>query len=180
MNISMINYFVVLMALLLWSGCAEKEENVEIVSSENVLPQAQKDYIYEEDTLPTNDVDWSLTQTLLKEAFPEINFLAENAIKERKMLFMPDRLGYENKEEVYFVIDSVSFHFLKWTFEDSLKTVNAFYNWLDCFGQQCQSIRINEKINGSKEAFVIWVSNSEISYLASDKSIKRSIWQEII
>lgn len=180
MKISSIKYFALFLVLLLGSACAGKEENVEIVSSENVLPQAQKDYNYEEDTLSTEETEWNSMQSLLLKKFPGIDFPENNSLKERKMLFMPDRLGYTDKKEVYFAKDSVSFHFLEWTFEDSLKTVNAFYNWLDCFGHQCQSVRVNETINGSKEAFVIWVSNKSISYLASEKSVKRNTWQEVI
>jgi hypothetical protein len=33
-----------------------------------------------------------------------------------------------------------------YTFSDTLKTKNAFYNWLDCFGKDCQLLKLNEEI----------------------------------
>lgn len=34
-----------------------------------------------------------------------------------------------------------------YTFTDSIKTKNAFYNWLDCFGTNCESIQLNKKVD---------------------------------
>lgn len=34
-----------------------------------------------------------------------------------------------------------------YTFTDSLKTKNAFYNWLDCFGSACEPVQLNRKLD---------------------------------
>lgn len=31
-----------------------------------------------------------------------------------------------------------------YSFSDTLKTKNAFYNWLDCFGSSCESVQLNK------------------------------------
>lgn len=37
-----------------------------------------------------------------------------------------------------------------YTFSDSLKTKNAFYNWLDCYGADCNEIKLYEDIQAIK------------------------------
>lgn len=170
-------WFILLIVAVLWSSCSNKNE-YEIVSSEEVLPQAQGSYEYEDDSINEDKIELNPSETLLLQVFPDVNFDEENTLKNREMLFIPNRLGFKNKEETYFNRDSISYHFIEWEFEDSLKTVNAFYNWLDCFGHNCRSIRIEEEKNGSKEAFVIWVTNNKITYIASSKNINRKTWQE--
>jgi len=39
-----------------------------------------------------------------------------------------------------------------YTFSDTTKTKNAFYNWLDCFGKNCDVIKLNEDVEELKTA----------------------------
>jgi len=169
---------LIILTALLWSSCSDNTEYV-ILNSEEILPQAQGNYDYSDDSLDSIELELTPTQETLLQLFPDLNFDEENILKEREMLFMPNRLGFLNKDEIYFMKDSIPYHFIEWEFGDSLKTVNAFYNWLDCFGPKCSSIRIDEEINGSKESFIIWVSDSKISYLASSKNLNRRTWQDV-
>lgn len=170
--------FVFFLTALFCSSCSDNND-FQTIESEDFLPQAKGEYDYTEDTLSKNLPKLSEFQLELKQKLPSIKFTENNALKERDVLFMPNRLGYDEKKEVYYKKDSILFHFIGWTFNDSIKTVNAFYNWLDCFNQNCRSIRVDEEINGSKEAFVIWVSNTEISFLESSKAIQRKMWERI-
>ncbi|WP_107037730.1 hypothetical protein [Brumimicrobium mesophilum] len=172
-------WFLLVSLFLLWSSCSDDTE-YEIVNSDEILPQSQGTYTYEEDSIELDEVELSSTQRTLSQIFSTIDFDSENILKEREILFMPNRLGFTDKEEIYFTNDSIPYHFIEWVFEDSLKTVNAFYNWMDCFGNKCNSVRINEEINANKEAFVIWISNNKISYLSSTKTIKRRIYQDVL
>ena len=171
-------WFILLIVAFSWSACTDDTE-YEILTSEDILPQAKGKYDYSEDSLTDEEAPITPFEENLIELFPELNFDQENILKERKKLFMPDRLGYKSKEETYFYKDSVPFHVIEWTFDDSVKTVNAFYNWLDCFGHDCRSIRIDETKNGSQEAFAIWITNNKITYIASSKSISLKTWQEV-
>lgn len=169
---------LIILTAFLWSSCSDDTE-YEILNSKEILPQAQGNYDYAEDSTEVKNEKLTPLEESLMQIFPKISFEEENNLKEREMLFIPNRLGYLEKDETYFLKDSIPYHYIEWTFADSLKTANAFYNWLDCFGHQCKSIRIEEEINGSKEGFIIWVSNSKITYLASTSNINRSKWQDI-
>lgn len=161
-----------------WISCSEDTE-YEIVDSEDILPQSQGVYEYDNDSLDQVEIALNQTEEVLVQLYPEVSFDEENPLRDREMLFIPNRLGYKNKEETFFTKDSIPYHFIAWEFEDSLKTVNAFYNWLDCFGHDCRSLRIEDEVNASKEAFVIWVSDSKITYIASNKYVKRKAWESV-
>lgn len=164
--------------LLLCSACSEKD-SYDVVSSDDILPKAKKNYDYSEDvnnqdTLQLNDFEQNL-----KDSIPNVQFSKDNKLLVENTRFMPNQLGYEEKIETYFTLDTIPYHFIEWTFKDSSKTVNAFYNWLDCFGNDCRSIKINEEVNGCKQAFVVWVSHTKISYLESTEKITEKKWENL-
>jgi hypothetical protein len=37
-----------------------------------------------------------------------------------------------------------------YTFSDSVKTKSAFYNWLDCFGKDCNEVKLNQDVESVK------------------------------
>lgn len=169
----------VVFVLLALFACSSNEE-IELVDSESILPKAEREYIYDEDTTKVEVDSLSKLEKVILNKFPNAEFEFSNDFTRRKSLHMPDRLGYQEKNDILFKVESVSYQFMKWTFSDSLKTINAFYNWLDCFGENCKSIRVAEKVNGSKEAFIIWVSNGSINYLVSDHNLKRKEWEKLL
>lgn len=164
---------------LLWNACSN-DKDYEIISAEDFFPQAEGNYDYPEDTITEVGPQLTETEKNLKRVFTEINFEKDNPLKKRKMLFMPDRLGSKKKEESYFHKDDQPYHLKKWTFDDNSQTINAFYNWLDCFNHDCRSIRIDEESNASNEAFIIWISNNQITYLACSNSIDLRTWQKAL
>lgn len=174
-------YFLILFGavLLLFFGCTDKD-NYEVVPSEKILPKAKGNYNYTEDTIKTDTLKLSEVEQRLKDSIPIIIFSKDSVLDIKNTRLMPNQLGYKEEGETYFTIDSIPYHFVEWTFSDSSKTVNAFYNWLDCFGNDCRSIRIDEEKNGCKQAFVIWVSNIKISYLESSKRIELKRWEDLL
>lgn len=72
-----------------------------------------------------------------------------------------DRFGYSSFQKIEFrgkktvpygktnMVTPVADLFL-YTFIDTLKTKNAFYNWLDCFGSDCNAVKLNEDIDAIK------------------------------
>lgn len=173
----------VFLAVLLLFSCS-KEAEIEVVDSSEILPQAKEDYgILELDktnTIDSNAFQATPYQIELSERMPSLLFNQENELKDIKTMFMPDRLGFNDKNDTYFLKDSIPFHLIEWTFPDSSKTINAFYNWLDCFGANCKSIRIEEAVNVSKEAFIIWVFENKLVYLASNRIISEKDWEDLI
>lgn len=172
-------FFIIGASLLLCFSCSDNED-YEVVSSKDILPQAKGQYDYSEDTTSHDTIKLNRVEQRLKDTLPNIQFSKKNNLEIENTLLMPNQLGYNEKNETYFSFESIPFHFVEWTFTDSSKTVHAFYNWLDCFGNDCRSIKINEEENGCKQAFIIWVSNSSISYLESPRRIKEKDWKGLL
>jgi hypothetical protein len=72
-----------------------------------------------------------------------------------------DRFGYSKQTKLDFLakepvsdgnntmvkpIASVYYY----TFSDSVKTKSAFYNWLDCYGSDCNEIKLNQDVESLK------------------------------
>lgn len=163
---------------LFLTSCSDHQE-IDVRPSEEFLPQAKGDYDYTEEVEEEKNTPLDSLQIALNEFFPGIVFDSINSLTERKVVFMPDRLGYTHKTEERFTLNEHPYHYLQWAFEDSTKTVNAFYNWLDCFGTYCHDVRINEEKNIEKEAFILWVSPTKITYLAGEENLSLKDWQNI-
>ena len=171
-------YLIFGCGLIFLSACSE-QDNYEVVSSEEVLPQAKRNYDVIENEEEKDTPKMSPLEERLIDSLHDIQFSKENDLRIEDTRILPNQLGYKEKKETFFNYDSIPYHFLEWTFADSTQTVNAFYNWLDCFGNDCRSIKINEEVNGCKQAFITWVSNTNITYLESTEPIDRRKWEQL-
>lgn len=63
------------------------------------------------------------------------------------------KIGFKSKTNVPYGKDkevTPRAEFFYYTFQDTTKTKNAFYNWLDCFGGECDQVRLNENVEALK------------------------------
>jgi hypothetical protein len=159
-------YFLILFLILF--ACQEKKE--EIVDFDDLNPSSKRDFdkknyntsdegnIYFADSLQ----DFTI-QLIDSFAFDKKN------IAKIDTLFFPDRFGASSSEKWYLKTEKDSMVFFHWTFKDSIKTFNTFYNWLDCYGEKCQSIRVGDKAIFSKRAACFFVENKDLYYVESTK-----------
>ena len=66
-------------------------------------------------------------------------------------------------------------HF-RWTFGDTTATKNAFYNWLDCYGTACRSIKLYEPFKIEKQATLIFLNKYSISYIRGKQNLSKESW----
>ena len=66
-------------------------------------------------------------------------------------------------------------HF-RWTFSDTTATKNAFYNWLDCYGTTCRSIKLYEPFKIEKQATLIFLNQYSISYIRGKQNLSKEAW----
>ncbi|MBL7898152.1 MAG: hypothetical protein JNJ99_06430, partial [Crocinitomicaceae bacterium] len=65
-----------------------------------------------------------------------------------------DRFGYSSFSKLNFSLKSMvnsdsneSASLYYYSFSDTVKTQNAFYNWLDCFGKNCESVQLEKDLD---------------------------------
>lgn len=86
------------------------------------------------------------------------------------MLF-PDRFGPSKMEKWYLSSTEDSLVALVYSYKDSLKTRNAFFNWLDCYGPNCISYQVGSEFKKQKRSSLFLVSQTQLIYIESRKEI---------
>ncbi len=59
---------------------------------------------------------------------------------------------------------------------DTNERKNAFYNFLDCYGENCQSISVNDKVIFEKEFFMLISTEKSIHIIKSNKNQNPNSW----
>lgn len=160
------SYFLFLFLLLF--ACQETQE--EIVDLNDLNPSSKRDYDKKDD-IAANEGDIYFADSLsdfTKLIIDSLKF-DKKQIAKIDTLFFPDRFGASSSEKWYLKTEKDSLVFYHWNFKDSIKTFNTFYNWLDCYGSKCQSIRVGDKVTFSKRSACFFVENKDLYYVESSK-----------
>lgn len=82
-------------------------------------------------------------------------------------VLFPDRFGAQATEKWLAIAPNDSIVLLHYAFRDSLRTRNAFFNWIDCFGTSCTSYGIGGNIRVKNRNALILVGEREMLYYES-------------
>lgn len=154
--------------LLLFVTTACQSEVEETVTLADISPSSEKNrsVVPDVDSVAGNrKPNKSVFLPVVDSLFPEAEW-----IKLDSLLF-PDRFGAKKSEKWLVKTTKDSLTFMQFQFTDSLRTNNAFFNWLDCFGTNCKSFKIggNVKINNRNALFL--VGEKQLILIESTKKI---------
>ena len=65
---------------------------------------------------------------------------------------------------------------LQINYSDSNAMKNAFFNYLDCYGKDCKSIELFQKVKFSKIFFMLITTTNSIHIIESDNNLNSSDW----
>jgi hypothetical protein len=65
---------------------------------------------------------------------------------------------------------------LQINYADSNAMKNAFFNYLDCYGKDCKSIDLFQKVNFSKTFFMLITTTKSIHIIESNNNLNSSDW----
>jgi hypothetical protein len=156
--------FALVYLVVLWVVAACDTHSVELPI--DFVPTAERDYAVDAESEDT--LEWEIPVD-----FEEmVAFLAQDASKVIPVdssLYLARFGAKAHLAFIRFGTDTTEWHI--YSFTDSLKAVNAFYNWLDCFGLSCQSIMVGQDTKIKDRTGQVWVTGSFIaaSYLLSGK-----------
>ncbi len=108
------------------------------------------------------------TKSDIKELKTNFDFFVHSQLESydtfpHKKIHVLDRFGYSHQSKLDFLgknkvqygksalvtpVASVYYY----TFSDSVKTKSAFYNWLDCYGKDCNEVKLNQDVESFKSA----------------------------
>ncbi len=159
MNRFKLFYLLIVMTCMTWSCSNTDTQNVETISMEELM----------------GEVDGDLDTTLNKDSIP-LDSLIFNDDREGRLIgalqlqydttsledtHPMDRYGFSSKQKIKFVgKETVPYgktnmvtpkaDFFIYNFRDSIVLNSAFYNWLDCFSNDCVEVKINQNIDAIK------------------------------
>jgi hypothetical protein len=157
--------FIVLLFLI---SCNGKKE--EFIDFDDLSPDSKNKSKEIENKSTKNYVFADSLSDFTKQIIDSFAF-DKTQITEIDTNFFPDRFGASSSEKWYLKTEKDSLVFYHWKFSDSIKTFNTFYNWLDCFGSKCKSIRVGEKVSFSKRAICFFVENTDLYYIEASNLI---------
>lgn len=149
-------HFLISISIGFLVACGEKEAEHEVISFEEFAgTSGNADSLASADTamLETNEIpglsgfvrgQLSLYDTLTGEGIHSLDRFGFSTSK---------KLDFKAKFQVPYgktnQVTPVASLFY-YTFADSIKTNNAFYNWLDCFGKDCTPVSLREDLSSIK------------------------------
>ena len=91
-----------------------------------------------------------------------------------------DRFENINTDKRLLIGISDSIFFKTWIYKDSLTTLNAFYNLLDCFGPECNIIELYSESYSNPSYNLVFVSEQKIQWIHSNTNQSISIWDKYL
>ncbi len=95
---------------------------------------------------------------------------------------MIERFNFLSRENLSVSNEEDKWEVFYWSFVDSLTTWNAFFNWLDCFGPNCNSLIVGEEnsVKGLKN-FYLSVSDTMVLFWQGDYSrLFEKAWDDFL
>ncbi len=145
--------YLILQIFLIFSCSSKKEQKVELISINDLMgdstEQISVDIEIQQDTITELS---SKIEKLIYSLQPnyDTTFLNESHIFDRFGFNSSYKLQFVGKNKVPYGKSSMvtpKANLFVYNFSDSIKLNNAFYNWLDCFGSDCQEVKLKEDID---------------------------------
>ncbi|MGB1104801.1 MAG: hypothetical protein ACPG21_14415 [Crocinitomicaceae bacterium] len=183
---------------VLFASCDNGEPQEEVISMEDLMGEFG-------DEIETND-DVALEEDTVQLAGPLGSFLSKELGKfdttisdkfhllDRFSFNTREKINFKSKEEVPYgesTMVTPRANLFYYAFEDTTKTKNAFYNWLDCFGSDCAMVKLEEEVDAIKmppayalvyDTMIVAVNyrceDAEYSWNEFEKSLKQSFEQD--
>lgn len=141
----------------------------------NEKPLSMDDIVAQSDKYKENDTPIQETKTiffydslsLVAQRIADTLPLMRESILLSDTLLPPDRFLFSSKEKWTGMSQESPILVAQWQYKDSLQTKNAFFNWLDCYGKGCASLRLFEEKKLSKASFLFFILDRRMIYVST-------------
>ena len=161
--------FLFILGIVALASCGGKKEKV--LDMDDINPKASNDG-KGKNAQQKDSIDYGFDIWLAEKAgiaIMELDTVGESMFVDRFQPKAFKKLNLQMKEgEVFFG---------QWTFKDSLRTMNAFYNWLDCFGEHCKSHKYLAEEKFQSDAMLVFLNDTSLTYISSTLPLDENKWQ---
>ena len=140
-------FYLIGLSFIIFS-CGKSEQIREEISMEELLGEEIKEEIVDIEKAKIPELDGTITSVINQKVFE--TFLSDK--QTNSTLF--DRFENVSTEKTKFSLKNdtlLSADLFIYNYSDSTAVNNVFYNWLDCFGSQCQEVKRFENSNKIEE-----------------------------
>jgi len=175
-----------LFVLLILISCTPEQQDVETVSMDDLMGETTTTIFNENDTLTTQpevQIDFAKSiADLIQNLAP--NYAASELNKPHAF----DRYGFTTKAKAKILLKSdqknkseSNTELFVYTFSDSTKLNNAFYNLLDCFGDNCSEIKVREDLELIKTTpSTTLVYDTVYVYINHEQNYTKKDWNNLL
>lgn len=164
------NYLFLLSLILLVSAACGGNQKDEVIDMKDITPQAK----HKVSVLKAEEkaLDYGFNRSVADSV--GLKVMEIDSVEEP---FFVDRFSPRSQTKLELQLKEGQLLYCQWTFKDSLKTKNAFYNWIDCYGEKCKSIHFGQKVNFQKDNFRLFMNDTSITYISSSLKLSTKDWQ---
>ena len=161
------------MVLLIISFESCKDRKEEIIDLNDIIAESDR-YKEGENENAVAEVELDSTSVILNDF--KVNGINAISLSYLDDNLFPDRFGPElsYKYQLNFEVDKVKFY--NWNYSDSVKTVNAFFNWIDNFGKRKKSIYVGEEKNFQKDPLLFLIGDTSLIFIEAKNKLSKKIW----
>ena len=158
--------FITISALLFLNSCSSNTNEKKGRSKNKKIKNQKPKEIQKEDTLKAFFDFYN--QDSINLEITKINVNLDNTFIQR----------FPNKKSTNLVLESKNYivKHLQINYADSNAMKNAFFNYLDCYGIDCKSIDLFQKVKFSKTFFMLITTTKSIHIIESNNNLNSSDW----
>lgn len=93
--------------------------------------------------------------------------LAWDSVLVNEGITVPERFSPKNTEKFTYWTGGKSVEYNRWSFPDSAKTMNAFLNWMNCYGEKCLVVELRVNKNIQRNTLLILQNDTSIVRIQS-------------
>ena len=155
------------------TGCSERREK--IIDMSDVIGESER---YKEVQIPIIKDVSELDSTLVVKDWFINQGVNITSLKFRSDRMFLDRFGAITSEKYNLITPIDTILYSKWIYQDSLKVMNAFTNWIDCFGDNCNTIFFGEQKNFQRNPLQVLMNDSTLIFIEGENIVDFNLWNE--
>lgn len=154
-----IHYFF--LALVFLSACSGSEDDT--IDLKEIMPTSEYG--------KTENTDTINKSVVFVPSITPLDLNAEKIIWDsivvNEELTVPERFSPKKMEKFTYWIGENPVEYYRWSFPDSTKTMKAFLNWMNCYGEKCRMIELRRNTNIQRNAVLILQNDTSIVQIQS-------------
>ncbi|MDG1146941.1 MAG: hypothetical protein P8N52_01420 [Crocinitomicaceae bacterium] len=125
-------------------------------------------------------VESEVDSTLIPESWFVSQGIPVTSLQFRSDRMFLDRFGEKSKDKYRLITSADTILYSKWVYEDSLKVMNAFTNWINCIGDNCSTLFFGEQKNIQENPLQILINDSTLIFIEGSNQIDFKHWAFVL